>query len=349
MKLSEYTVALLNDIESRIDPEVEDDYYAQWKEFWYGTHEGLLFTPKRKKTTAPGVELRSIHINDALHDFERMLCSELVGVSHKLWRGTDALGIRANYGTGIMTTLFGAELFEMPRSTNTLPTTRSWNDSDRIREMLEKGIPDLRGGLGDKVLSFGEKCMEIFESYPKIKKYVSVYHPDTQGPLDIAELLWGGEMFYEMYDDPDFVHAVLRTVTDTYRGFMEKWFSIVPIREELSVHWGIFFRGGILIRLDSAMNLSCDFYDAFSKPYDKELFDHFGGGCLHFCGKGDHFVGSLCELENMYGINMSQPHLNDMAKIFDAVSARGKRLFNFPDGAKYADPAHLKTGLLQTR
>ena len=349
MKLSEYTVALLEDIERRIDPEVEDDYYAQWKDFWYGERKELLFMPKRKKTSAPGTELRQIHINDALHDFEQMLISELVAVSHKLSKGTDALGVRANYGTGIMTTLFGAELFEMPRSTNTLPTTKSWDDSDRIRNVMEKGIPDLYGGLGEKVLSFGEMCAEIFEKYPKIKKYVSIYHPDTQGPLDIAELLWGGEMFYEMYDDPDFVHSVLRNVTDTYKAFMDKWYSIVPMREELSVHWGIFFRGGVLLRLDSAMNLSCDFYNEFSKPYDSELFDYYGGGCLHFCGKGDHYVSSLCEIEKLYGINMSQPHLNDMSKIFDAISAKNKRLFNFPDGAKYADPEHLKVGLLQTR
>ena len=70
MNLSEYTTALLDDIERRIDPEVEDDYYAQWKSFWYEQREGLLFTPKRKKTSAPGVELKAIHINDALHDFE---------------------------------------------------------------------------------------------------------------------------------------------------------------------------------------------------------------------------------------------------------------------------------------
>ena len=196
MKLSEYTISLLDDIEKRIDPDTEEDFYNQWVEFWNGNSGVDVFRPRRVKTSMPGIELREIHINDALHDTELMLDFELASLSKKLSHPTSALGIRANYGTGIMTSLFGAEIFEMPRDTNTLPSTRSFNDSDRIRKCLEAGMPNLRDGFGGDVLRFGEECAEIFRRYPKIQKYVDLYHPDTQGPLDITELLWGGEMFY---------------------------------------------------------------------------------------------------------------------------------------------------------
>jgi len=195
MKLSDYTIALLEDIEKRIDPETEEDYRTQWKNFWYAQGDTQVFKPCRKKVTAPGIELKRIHINDALNDLETMLDYELVALSQKLFSTTDALGIRANYGTGIITSLFGAEIFQMPRETNTLPSTRSLNDSDKIRALLDHGIPDFYEGFGKNVFAFGELCAELLESYPKIKKYVDVYHPDTQGPLDIAELLWGGEIF----------------------------------------------------------------------------------------------------------------------------------------------------------
>ena len=33
MKPSETTIALLEDIERRIDPETEEDYKAQWRDF----------------------------------------------------------------------------------------------------------------------------------------------------------------------------------------------------------------------------------------------------------------------------------------------------------------------------
>ena len=346
MKLSSYTTLLLDDIERRIDPEVEEDYKKQWSSFWEGNVSDKVFTPKRIRTETSGIEIKSVYINDAINDYELMLDSELATVSKRLSEGKGALGIRANYGTGIMTSIFGAEIFEMPKKANTLPTTRSLNDSDKIREILEFGLPDLNVGFGRKVFEFGELCQEIFTKYPKISKYVQIYHPDTQGPLDIAELLWGSEMFYEMYDEPDFVHSVLRLITDTYKSFLGKWYGIVPRYEGLTVHWELMHKGSIMIRLDSAMNISRDFYEEYSKPYDKELFDHFDGGCLHFCGRGDHYVDSLCEIDNMFGINMSQPDLNDMKIVFSAVQNGGKKILKLRNASELTEQYGVKEGVV---
>ncbi|MBE6593800.1 MAG: hypothetical protein E7642_07395 [Ruminococcaceae bacterium] len=345
MKLSDYTVSLLNDIERRIDPETEDGYYAQWENFWSGAVEDSVFTSCRAKTSSASVDLREVHINDTLHDLELMLISELVSLSKRLSSKSSPLGIRANYGTGIIPSLFGADIFEMPRNTCTLPTTKPF-DVDKLHTLCENGIPDLKNGFGASVLAFGELCAEIFDRYPKIKKYVNVYHPDTQGPLDITELLMGSEMFYQMYDDPEFVHTLLRTVTDTYKSFLDRWFSIIPNEKQLSMHWNHLQRGNIMIRLDSAMNLSVDFYNEYSKPYDNELLNHFGGGCMHFCGRGDHFVESMCELEKMYGFNMSQPHLNDMDKIFAISTAKNKKILNLPHVNDYVTETRVGKGLV---
>ena len=196
------------------------------------------------------------------------------------------------------------------------------------------------------MFNFGEICAQLFAKYPKIQKYVKVYHPDTQGPLDIAELLWGGEMFYEMYDNPDFVHNVLQLITDTYKSFMDKWYTIIPNNEGLSVHWSLMHKGNIMIRLDSAMNLPCEMYDEFSKPYDRQLLDHFGGGCMHFCGRGDHYIHSMCDIENMYGFNMSQPHLNNLEKIFDAAVAHNKRIVDMPRAEEYVIDSNIKNSII---
>ena len=340
MQLSDYTLSLLDDIERRIDPDAEEDFRAQWRRFWYGGPEGspdMVFVPWRKTVSQPGIELRSIHINDALQDWELMLDAELADVSRRLAAPTPALGMRANYGSAIMTTLLGAELFVMPRETGTLPTSRSFNDTDKIRAVLQKGIPDLHDGLGGDVLRFGERCAEIFAHYPKIRRYVEVYHPDTQGPLDVAELLWGGEMFYEMYDDGDLVHGLMRLVTDTYKAFMDKWFSIIPRREEMAVHWGILHRGNVFLRLDSGMNLSPEFYREYSMPYDRELLDYYGGGCIHFCGRSDHLVPSLCEIDSLHAIQASQPHLNDMNAVLAHLRASGKKILMLPDAKRYIE------------
>ena len=325
MKLSQYTLDLLNDIEERIRPEVEEDYIAQWKSFWNGEVKDIIFIPKRKILSAPGTELKSININDALEDMELMLDMQLAGVSKALNSPTSALSVRANYGAGIIPTLFGAEIFKMPRSTNTLPTVKAFSDLNDLLKETESGIPDIDRGFGRKVFEFGELCLETFADYPKISKYVTVYHPDTQGPLDIADLLMGNELFYALYDDPDFVHRFMQLITDTYVKFIDTWFLMFPCREDINVHWGFWMKGGICLRNDSAINLSPDQYREFVLKYDRYLLDRYKG-IMHYCGKGDHFIGIAAEIEGLTGINLSQPHLNDMEKVYGAAFPNNKKL-----------------------
>ena len=324
MTLSNQTIEILEDIERRLDPEAEDDYIKQWEDFLYDRFDGDIFTPRRKTVSEPGTALPDININDAVEDYDLMLRSGLVSASKSLGARSCGPVIRANYGTGILSSLFGAEIFLMPREQNTLPTTKPFNDTAKIEEMIEKGIPDLMGGLGKKVFEFGELCAETFAKYPKINKYLKVYHPDLQGPLDICELLWGGEMFYSMYDEPELVHSALSLVTDTYTAFLNKWHEIFPSNSHMNPHWNsIWHRGNIFLRCDSAMNLSPEFYCEFAKPYDDILLDRFDGGAMHFCGKGDHYIDALCSNPKLYGINLGQPHYNDMEKIFQCSVDRG--------------------------
>lgn len=337
LALSKPTISLLEDIERRIDPQTEEDFLAQWSSFLSGDFAGNIFTPRRKVTTRCGVDILPVNINDALADYELMLYSQLAGVSAALSGESGLPTVRSNYGTGIMTSLFGAEIFVMPREANTLPTTRSFNDTDRIKSILMDGKPDLMGGFGRRVFEMGEIYAEVFAKYPKIQKYVHVYHPDTQGPLDICELLWGGEIFYSMYDEPDFVGEVLSLLTDTYTDFLDKWFELFPCEADMNFHWNLCHRGRILLRCDSAMNLSPEFYREFAKPYDTRLLEHFDGGVMHFCGRGDHYIADLTSTPGLTGINMSQPELNDMEIIYQNTVDKGIPILSFP---RHAAEAH---------
>lgn len=338
MELSKETLLLIEDIERRIDPETEEDLEKQWLDFTYGRFEGEIFCPNRKKLSVPSVEPPFININDAIKDYDLMLRGQLAGVSGALNGTHNTLCIRANYGTGIMTSLFGAEIFIMPYENNTLPTTRPFNDTERIRRTVGQGIPDVMNGFGKNVFEFGEFCAEIFEKYPKIKKYVNVYHPDTQGPLDICELLWGCDMFYALYDEPDLAHAMLSLITDAYIAVMDKWYDIFPKNTVLNHHWGgLCHQGAIVLRSDSAMNISPEIYREFSMPYDKKLLDYYGGGVVHFCGRGDHYIDIMSELDGLYGINMSQPECNDMEKIYKNTVDKGIKILSFNHGRALAD------------
>ena len=321
---------MLEDIENRIDPETEEKYQAEWADFLYDRFEGDIFSPVRAKKAPSALSLPRVNINDAIEDLDLMIRLEMQAVSDILETGAGAMGIRANYGTGTMASLFGAEKFIMPRETNTLPTTKPFNDTDKIRELIDKGLPALDTGFGKNMFEFGEAVSEIFEKYPKIKKYVDVFHPDTQGPLDMCEMLWGCDMFYDMYDEPELVHEFLKLLTDTFIAVTDKWHELFPIKQDMSTHWrGFFHRGAIVLRSDSAMNISPDLYKEFSMPYDRLLLEKYGGGVIHFCGRGDHYIELLSTLPKVYGINMSQPECNDMETIYKHTVDKGIKILSF--------------------
>ena len=328
--LSNETVALIEDIERRIDADAEEDLRRQWKDFLYGNFDGDIFRAKRKKLSKSELKISPVNINDAINDYDLMLRSQLLGVSSALGSESSNLCIRANYGTGIVASMFGAELFMMPRETNTLPGIRSVNDSEWIRKAVEGGVPDKYSGLGRSVIEFTDICAEVLSKYPKISKYVSMYHPDLQGPLDNCELLWGGEMFYAMYDEPELVHAVLSVLTDTYKMMMDEWFDVFEPNDDINVHWErLWHRGKIMLRSDSAMNISPEMYEEFSVPYDTDLLKTYGGGAMHFCGKGDHYIELLTSIPGLTAINISQPEYNDMEKIYKNTVDKGIMILSF--------------------
>jgi uroporphyrinogen-III decarboxylase len=85
-------------------------------------------------------------------------------------------------------------------------------------------------------------------------------------------------------------------------------------------------KGNIMLRDDSAMNLSPAMFEEFIRPYDERLLGYYGGGAIHFCGHGDHYISSMCAMPGMYAIAMSQPELNDMERIYQATVDRGVKL-----------------------
>ena len=311
----------VQDIEDRINPEVEDRLYSDWVKFADGNWEEEFFEPKRPAAPASKVDWPDININDALLDDDLMLIDQLSGCNKMLSSKSGRLmQMRSNYGVGILPSLYGVERFIMPYETNTLPNVYPIAGGiDGIKKTIDSGTPDLNAGWGEKVFKFGERMLEIKSKYPKIDKYIRVDHPDCQGPMDVCELLWGSEIFYEMYDRPELIHGLLRNVVNTYKAFLDKWFRFMPGTDHYHAFFGALHNGLITVRDDSAMNLSEEMFHEFIFNYDQELYQHFGGGAMHYCGRGDHFIGAASRIDGLYAINLSQPHLNHMKTVLESA------------------------------
>jgi len=327
----------LEDIERRINPEEETAIYEAWKRFAHGQQpEGVPFVPPCRTPVPTELEWKHININDAVADEDLMILSQLERCHAALCNGGNTLmNMRPNYGVGIISSMFGAKKFIMPYEMDTLPNVYALEDGEEaIQRLVDSPAPTLMEGYGEHVFSIGEKFAEIRRKYPKIGKYIRFDNPDAQGPIDNCELLWGSDMFYVFYDDPDLLHALLERVTDTIGRFIRKWQQYIPDEDGLVSYFGRLAKGNIVIRNDSAMNLSPELFSEFIQPYDTKLLATLGGGAVHFCGTGDHFVNLLAQTPLLSSVDMSQPHLNDMEKILSALPDQGINLFvprgNYP-------------------
>ena len=305
--------------------------HERWQMFCRGDYTGDLFSPGRPEPRPPAIEWPEVSVNQALDSQEKMALQQLTGCSRVLEEGSGALmAVRSNYGTGVLSSLFGVELFRMDDETNTLPTTCPLPGGKKdVRALIDAGVPDLNQGFGGDALSMGEYFRSLFEPYPKVRQYVHVYHPDTQGPMDICELVWGSGLFLDIVQDPDLVKDFLELITRTYMAYMDRWNEIFPPSGDYAVHWSLMHRGSILLRDDSAMNLSPEMFEEFIEPYDQRLLSRYGGGAIHFCGRGDHYIDRLPEMNGVYAVNLSQPGYNDMEKIYRHTVDEGIQIIGF--------------------
>lgn len=317
----------LERLEAAIDAGAEEDLREQWRNFSFGGFRGRIFSPRRRKRAEKGgFEWPRISVNAAFDDMDLMIIRELTGCWEAVTAGSGAaMCVRTNYGTGILPSLFGARQFRMDDAADTLPASLPLDGgADAVRRAVSAGVPDVEGALGGRCLEMGIRMKELFSKFPNISRCVSIYHPDLQGPMDAADLLLGSELFLMLFDDPAFIHELLGVVTQTYSLMMRRWESAVGVPEkDFSTHWGMMMRGRIMLRDDSAMNLSPEMFDEFIKPYDAELLKEFGGGAVHFCGRGDHYLSSLSGVDGVYAVNMSQPEYNDMETVFSNTVDKG--------------------------
>lgn len=313
----------LSDIEARLIPEQEEQLLRDWQRFAEGAWEESFFAPMRKERVPPRIEWPDVNINDAIDSEEIMVIDQFARLSRLLEQGFGGLlTVRSNYGVGILPSLFGAAPFVMPREMNTLPNVRPLPQSD-LQAVAESDPPDASRGHGPAVMRVGRMYEEIYRAYPNIGRYVRTDHPDCQGPMDVVELLWGSDLFLALYDRTELVEAMLRTVTDTYKSFLDEWFSISPPKDQLHAYFGNAHLGRICVRDDSAMNLSPEMYERFISPYNDEVLSHFGGGAIHSCGRVDHFSPHLRSMKYLRAFNMSQPEYNDMEIVYRNTVDKG--------------------------
>lgn len=257
------------------------------------------------------------NMKEQFFDKEKMWVEQLWSLIAQARGQSDAqLCLRANLGVGLVPTIFGLEQLVFA---DKMPWLKGHLSKE---ELVNFEFPDdvSQAGLMPRAIEY----INFFRE--KLSGRAHVFVSDTQGPFDIAHLVRGDEIFTDFYDDPDFVHHLLRLAT---RAYIECTKAMKAASgEELSsgYHSSNLYmgRGGVRVCEDTSTLLSPSCLREFVVPYLQEALQPFGGGWVHFCGHNPHLLDLVIDTDGVRGINLGNPERYDYEKVMMKLLARGK-------------------------
>ena len=259
---------------------------------------------KPQNISVPG---STYDMEEQFYDKEKMLYGHLEEIVNCAQNAFDApICVRPNFGTIFIPAMFGLK-YKVPKD------TFAWLTSRLTKEEIRKyHFPNL-----DKI-DILKKAIEYIKFFKKtLPEWIHVYLPDTLGPFEIAHAVYSDNIFYDLYDDPEFVHYLLNLCTEIYIQVTKKLKEVLGEEKTICYHGhalsrGIYMRnGGTRISEDSATLISPQQIDEFVIPYDQKALEAFGGGFIHFCGENDYLLESYLKLDKVRAVNLGNPEMYD--------------------------------------
>jgi hypothetical protein len=160
------------------------------------------------------------------------------------------------------------------------------------------------------------------------------YHPDTQSVFDVAHLLNGKDLFYELIDEPEWVHELLEICLNLYLRVSQHIKALLRESDHTMVHGhgtsqGVFFPGaGVRTSEDTATLLSPEMIDEFVVPYAERAVRPFGGGFVHFCGGHRPLFERLCASPLVRAIDLGNSEEYDLRWLLERCAESGTVLYS---------------------
>ena len=228
--------------------------------------------------------------------------------------------IRANMGCGIYPSLFPG-IKPMLFDDGKMPWIVSHLGYDELRNMQEKDI------------QITDEFQMALEHTAYIAEHISgsgafVFQLDLQDPFAVAHLVYGNEIFYALYEEPEFVHHLLELSCRAIELGLAECLKIIPGSANVLAHYNNVViprsRGGLKISLDTATLLGGEHIEEFVLPYTNRVLDLAGGGYIHYCGRNDRLFDLVLRQDKIYGLNFGQPDMHDMNDVLKKLSQAGK-------------------------
>ena len=314
-KLSELLKSLENQLNLEVQNRIEDRHLKALN--WEPVDKlPLVITyPYPKSARIKPFPHREIFDNP-----EKMLFNELVHAFdtsiflHSEINDDLPFTIRANFGTVVVASLFGAKVEQ--REDNP-PWVRHFETMDGFNTIFNRDPLDFSQGICPQIIGRYKFYQGVLADFPNLQKCIKIVLPDLQGPLDTLELLRGSGIYEDFIMDPEMVDKGLRLVAEAQVGLAKHLQQYTTDGSNGFTHQhAVTIKGNLLIRNDSAIMISPDMYADQVASHDEYVLREMGGGSIHSCGKIDFNIPEIFKLNSINSFDFGQSYLNDVDAVY---------------------------------
>ena len=160
---------------------------------------------------------------------------------------------------------------------------------------------------------------------------VAAYLPDTQGVFDIAHLLYGDALLYEMADEREavWVEELMEICLDLYVRATCHLKGLLGEERTSMIHGhgspqGVYFPGaGVRVAEDTATLVSPQMIERFILGQIQRSCARFGGGFAHYCGRHEALFGLLCGCDEVRAIDLGNPEAYELPGLLERCAETG--------------------------
>jgi hypothetical protein len=268
-------------------------------------------------------------------DPEKMLYNELVyafdtSIALHSELGDDLpLTIRANFGTVLVASMFGATV----EQTDDNPPWIMHQAGHGLEQIADTDPLDFSRGWISRATQTMQVYHAVLGEFPELKANIRIVLPDLQGPFDNLELIRGSDVLLELATTPEAVDRAMNTLATAQIGLAKHFRQWTTEPEDGYSHQhAVMLRGNILLRNDSSVMIAPAMYREQIAPHDERVLREMAGGGIHCCGAVGHLVNEWLRLPSLRSLDLGQPELNDLDAIYAAAAARGVPLIRLAVG-----------------
>jgi len=218
---------------------------------------------------------------EIFRDKEKMLLDELLPIYEGVLAGDDRTKvIRANYGVGILPSVFGLEIIQKD---DEMPWVKPVSSIEEVKKIVKRGVPEIKSGLIEKVNETNEYYKEKISHYPNLKDTIHIGLPDPLGIFNLAGVIMGEELYISIYEHRDVIKDLLELCTQTYIKYAEVQKKLVGEPMETGYYFACTLPSGVKISEDYGLAVSPDKYEEFCIPYNEIVAKRFNGITLVIC------------------------------------------------------------------